>query len=221
MPSHRDDDDDDSRLVRRRISKACNYCRQRKIKCNGHSPCANCHNHDTACVYTKTIRKKKRTAVKKLTLQELEKRMNKMEDKLETVSDTLVAILRVLNKNKLTDLKPESLYAVEEEEEEEEESLSDGDEDEDGMSHDSLSHSLSPLSDNSGSHVDEISLTPRDDEMFPLDVNFPLFALNGQLGGAGQMSLNGPGDQLDALDSKLSMAYYPMAQLQEEAVMFQ
>ncbi|CCH41231.1 hypothetical protein BN7_768 [Wickerhamomyces ciferrii] len=85
--------------IRRRISKACNYCRQRKIKCNGSSPCLNCKNHHIECAYSKTIRKKKKTTTKKLTLQELEKRVNKMDQKFDLLNDKVSMILELLSKN--------------------------------------------------------------------------------------------------------------------------
>lgn len=90
-------------IVRRRISKACNYCRQRKIKCNGNTPCLNCKNHQIECTYSKTIRKKKKPTTKKLTLQDLEKRMNKMDSKFELLNDKLTSILSILSKNNLTE----------------------------------------------------------------------------------------------------------------------
>ncbi|CCH41199.1 Maltose fermentation regulatory protein MAL13 [Wickerhamomyces ciferrii] len=88
-------------IRRRRISKACNYCRQRKIKCNGSSPCLNCKNHHIECAYSKTsnIRKKKKTTTKKVTLQELGKRVNKMEQQFDLLSDKVSMILELLSKN--------------------------------------------------------------------------------------------------------------------------
>lgn len=88
-------------IVRRRISKACNYCRQRKIKCNGNTPCLNCKNHQIECTYSKTIRKKKKQTTKKLTLQDLEKRMNKMDQKFDFLNEQMTSILTILSENKL------------------------------------------------------------------------------------------------------------------------
>lgn len=34
-----------------RVSKACDPCRSRKVKCNGERPCHNCHSHPSACTY--------------------------------------------------------------------------------------------------------------------------------------------------------------------------
>ncbi|KAJ2905583.1 hypothetical protein MKZ38_004877 [Zalerion maritima] len=36
--------------IKRRI--ACNYCRAKKIRCNGADPCANCVDHDQSCTWT-------------------------------------------------------------------------------------------------------------------------------------------------------------------------
>lgn len=87
--------------IRRRISKACNYCRQRKIKCNGNSPCLNFKNHHIDCIYSNTIRKKKKQTTKKLTLQDLEKRINKMDSKFEFLNEKLTAILSILNERNI------------------------------------------------------------------------------------------------------------------------
>ncbi|OJJ50396.1 hypothetical protein ASPZODRAFT_1165843 [Penicilliopsis zonata CBS 506.65] len=48
-----------------RISKACQECRRRKIKCNGHTPCKTCQLRKTPCLYrdiTRQRRKKTRDA---------------------------------------------------------------------------------------------------------------------------------------------------------------
>ncbi|KAB8264651.1 hypothetical protein BDV32DRAFT_145328 [Aspergillus pseudonomiae] len=43
-----------------RISKACQECRKRKIKCNGSNPCKTCHLRNTPCVYRDVIRQRKK-----------------------------------------------------------------------------------------------------------------------------------------------------------------
>ncbi|KAE8383813.1 hypothetical protein BDV26DRAFT_287230 [Aspergillus bertholletiae] len=43
-----------------RISKACQECRKRKIKCNGNNPCKTCHLRNTSCVYRDVIRQRKK-----------------------------------------------------------------------------------------------------------------------------------------------------------------
>ncbi|KAE8354608.1 hypothetical protein BDV28DRAFT_146976 [Aspergillus coremiiformis] len=43
-----------------RISKACQECRKRKIKCNGSNPCKTCHLRNTSCIYRDIVRQRKR-----------------------------------------------------------------------------------------------------------------------------------------------------------------
>ncbi|KAF7591672.1 hypothetical protein BBP40_001250 [Aspergillus hancockii] len=43
-----------------RISKACQECRKRKIKCNGSNPCKTCQLRSTPCIYRDMIRQRKR-----------------------------------------------------------------------------------------------------------------------------------------------------------------
>ncbi|KAH8422477.1 Zn(II)2Cys6 transcription factor [Aspergillus melleus] len=43
-----------------RISKACQECRKRKIKCNGLEPCKTCQLRNTPCTYREVIRQRKK-----------------------------------------------------------------------------------------------------------------------------------------------------------------
>lgn len=43
-----------------RISKACQECRKRKIRCNGLNPCKTCHLRNTACVYRDFVRHRRK-----------------------------------------------------------------------------------------------------------------------------------------------------------------
>ena len=43
-----------------RIPKACQECRQRKIKCNGENPCKTCQLRRAPCVYREVIRQRKK-----------------------------------------------------------------------------------------------------------------------------------------------------------------
>ncbi|KAL3481371.1 fungal-specific transcription factor domain-containing protein [Aspergillus californicus] len=43
-----------------RISKACQECRKRKIKCNGDNPCKTCQLRRTPCLYREVIRQRKK-----------------------------------------------------------------------------------------------------------------------------------------------------------------
>ncbi|CAG8432812.1 11492_t:CDS:2 [Diversispora eburnea] len=45
--------DDPFFIKRQRVQMACSFCRQRKIRCDGRSPCANCRKYSTTCNYVK------------------------------------------------------------------------------------------------------------------------------------------------------------------------
>ncbi|EMD30902.1 hypothetical protein CERSUDRAFT_60729 [Gelatoporia subvermispora B] len=48
------DEDGDSPVVRvkKRTPMACQFCRGRKLKCDGRQTCANCQRRNIPCVYT-------------------------------------------------------------------------------------------------------------------------------------------------------------------------
>ncbi|GBB92383.1 hypothetical protein RclHR1_00200016 [Rhizophagus clarus] len=48
--------DDPFFIKRQRVQMACSFCRQRKIRCDGRNPCANCKKYSTACTYIKIER---------------------------------------------------------------------------------------------------------------------------------------------------------------------
>src|SRR6266542_1624871 len=48
--------DDPFFIKRQRVQMACSFCRQRKIRCDGRNPCANCKKYATSCVYVKIER---------------------------------------------------------------------------------------------------------------------------------------------------------------------
>jgi hypothetical protein len=55
--------DDSNDAKRRRIARACDMCRKKKIKCDGKLPsCSHCENYKTECVFTQV--EKKRTPPK-------------------------------------------------------------------------------------------------------------------------------------------------------------
>jgi hypothetical protein len=203
----------DHAMTRRRISKACNYCRQRKIKCNGTSPCTNCQNHGIDCIYTKTIRKKKRPMVKKLTMNELEKRVNKLDEKVDTMNEALLSILQILKKNKLADSKlSQDLDA----------SMNDLSSEEDQSEDEELNTQFSsPLSDHSSlqNHEEDNNvLTPQDNE-FPLlqDTHFVPLDVQG-LGS--QFTMNSASEQLDITEDKLAMGFFSISQMHQDAALF-
>lgn len=60
-------DDDDDRGAdqgqgdpkRRRIARACDMCRKKKIKCDGKTPrCSHCENYKTECIFTQVEKKR-------------------------------------------------------------------------------------------------------------------------------------------------------------------
>jgi len=71
---------------RQRISKACNFCRHRKIKCNGLCPCSNCEQAgNESCIYSDTTNKSARlTRLEKSKL--LEDRLDRVEHLLQELS---------------------------------------------------------------------------------------------------------------------------------------
>ncbi|CAI2172088.1 14696_t:CDS:2 [Funneliformis geosporum] len=48
--------DDPFFIKRQRVQMACSFCRQRKIRCDGRNPCANCKKYATSCIYVKIER---------------------------------------------------------------------------------------------------------------------------------------------------------------------
>lgn len=51
--------DDTNEAKRRRIARACDMCRKKKIKCDGKLPsCSHCTNYKTECVFTQVEKKR-------------------------------------------------------------------------------------------------------------------------------------------------------------------
>lgn len=71
--------DDPNDAKRRRIARACDMCRKKKIKCDGKMPaCTHCLNYKTECIFTQV--EKKRAAPKGAKyIEGLENRLNRME----------------------------------------------------------------------------------------------------------------------------------------------
>lgn len=54
-----DDAADTADAKRRRIAKACDACRRKKIRCDGKTPrCSHCENYKTECVFTHVEKKR-------------------------------------------------------------------------------------------------------------------------------------------------------------------
>lgn len=67
---------------RRRIARACDMCRKKKIKCDGKMPrCSNCDNYKTECVFTQ-VEKKRQPPKGAKYIEGLENRLGRMESLL-------------------------------------------------------------------------------------------------------------------------------------------
>ncbi|AMD18721.1 HBL181Cp [Eremothecium sinecaudum] len=82
----------DSRVPRKRVSKACDTCRAKKIKCDGKDPCLNCEKYSLCCTYTYVMKKRQaastRVSNRKL-LGDLSSRLHRLEQLLVDVSSKL------------------------------------------------------------------------------------------------------------------------------------
>ncbi|KAL2851625.1 fungal-specific transcription factor domain-containing protein [Aspergillus pseudoustus] len=70
-----------------RARRACERCRQMKIKCDHAATCSNCRSSFNECVYTEPRRKRKASPPVDR-LQELEKRVKAMEESYQAISTT-------------------------------------------------------------------------------------------------------------------------------------
>ena len=79
-----DHDDDDKRgSKRRRIARACDMCRKKKIKCDGKMPkCSHCENYKTECIFT-PMEKKRAPPKGAKYIEGLENRLGRMESLLK------------------------------------------------------------------------------------------------------------------------------------------
>ncbi|KAG9242088.1 fungal-specific transcription factor domain-containing protein [Calycina marina] len=75
--------DESIEAKRRRIARACDECRRKKIKCDGQAPsCGHCTNTRTACLFTQ-VEKKKNPPKGAKYIEALENRVGRMETILE------------------------------------------------------------------------------------------------------------------------------------------
>ncbi|KIV91403.1 hypothetical protein PV10_05946 [Exophiala mesophila] len=73
---------DDSDPKRRRIARACDMCRKKKIKCDGKMPkCGHCINYKTECIFTQ-VEKKRNPPKGAKYIEGLENRLGRMESLL-------------------------------------------------------------------------------------------------------------------------------------------
>ncbi|KAI0471927.1 N-terminal binuclear Zn cluster-containing protein [Xylariaceae sp. FL0804] len=74
--------DDGNEAKRRRIARACDMCRKKKIKCDGKMPaCTHCINYKTECVFTQVEKKRSPPKGAKY-IEGLENRLGRMESLL-------------------------------------------------------------------------------------------------------------------------------------------
>ncbi|KAK1504141.1 fungal specific transcription factor, partial [Colletotrichum tamarilloi] len=74
--------DDANEAKRRRIARACDMCRKKKIKCDGKMPaCSHCINYKTDCVFTQ-VEKKRNPPKGAKYIEGLENRLGRMENLL-------------------------------------------------------------------------------------------------------------------------------------------
>lgn len=81
----------DRQNKRARVSRACENCRTKKIKCDGEKPrCSNCETNDIECVYTESIRKiRAKKSGSAAGLDELEGRLGRLESLLDSINSRL------------------------------------------------------------------------------------------------------------------------------------
>ncbi|KAF3931065.1 hypothetical protein ABW20_dc0105451 [Dactylellina cionopaga] len=78
-----DDGDGIGDSKRRRIARACDQCRKKKIKCDGKTPaCTHCQNYHTECVFT-LVEKKRQPPKGAKYIEGLENRLGRMESLLK------------------------------------------------------------------------------------------------------------------------------------------
>ncbi|KAL1641696.1 hypothetical protein SLS61_010007 [Didymella pomorum] len=74
-----DDHNDQGDPKRRRIARACDMCRKKKIKCDGKMPsCTHCQNYKTECIFTQ-VEKKRQPPKGAKYIEGLENRLARME----------------------------------------------------------------------------------------------------------------------------------------------
>ncbi|SZF03862.1 unnamed protein product [Blumeria hordei] len=73
-----------SQSKRRRISRACDVCRKRKVKCDGKHSCTHCitNNLVTVCTYNRPSNRQKRLSLKEFEV--MKRRLREVETLIET-----------------------------------------------------------------------------------------------------------------------------------------
>ncbi|OLL26976.1 putative transcriptional regulatory protein [Neolecta irregularis DAH-3] len=71
-----------SHMKKRRITRACDLCRRRKIKCDGSHPCASCSHSNADCTFSDQPKKRQPQKGQRY-IETLEKRLERMESLLK------------------------------------------------------------------------------------------------------------------------------------------
>lgn len=84
---HPDDEEPLHPFKRQRVTQACEWCRKKKIKCDGAKPsCMNCRNSSSECIYTEIPRKPRAPKKRTTNIGELENRLERIEYLLEALA---------------------------------------------------------------------------------------------------------------------------------------
>ncbi|CAX41553.1 zinc finger-containing tanscription factor, putative [Candida dubliniensis CD36] len=106
-PSPSEDEKPVTRKKRTRIAKACQYCRKKKVKCDGCQPCSNCQQSNFGnCEYAVDENKKPKISKKKS--KSLKNRSSKfqisksIDERLSKIENTLAQLLNHIDTNNNT-----------------------------------------------------------------------------------------------------------------------
>ncbi|SZF05690.1 unnamed protein product [Blumeria hordei] len=67
---------------RRRISRACDVCRRRKVKCDGKHPCTHCISNNLVCTYNRPSNRQKRLSIKEFEV--MKRRLREVETLIDS-----------------------------------------------------------------------------------------------------------------------------------------
>ncbi|PKX96448.1 putative C6 transcription factor [Aspergillus novofumigatus IBT 16806] len=94
-PNARDEDSRPRKRRRKYITKACNECKRRKIKCNGQSPCQRCGRQQIDCVYAGRTRPDQ--SDQQRNMSRLIEQMSAMQEQISALSAAVYALSRAGN----------------------------------------------------------------------------------------------------------------------------
>ncbi|KAH4094357.1 hypothetical protein HBH96_204360 [Parastagonospora nodorum] len=91
-----------SHARRHKTSMACNYCRVKKIKCDGAHPCANCKDHGMSCAFAATRRRHTATtnaSTRAYEILRLRDRLSRVESRLPVAGQPPAAFVHTFSAN--------------------------------------------------------------------------------------------------------------------------